>query len=76
MNAYNQITVEAAHSQGQVDNHQCVVVETCDTIKEAKSRAKYVLTADFACSAELSCPLKYARIMADGQCLYDYFSRT
>jgi hypothetical protein len=75
MNAYSKIEVEAAHTQEAVESCQCVVAETADTIAEAKRRAKYVLTDDFRRSAELSSPLGYSRIMADGECVYDYFRK-
>lgn len=69
-------TVEAAYTQDQVLGRQCVVVENWhDTIKEAVSRAKYVLTEDFRRSGELNARLGYSRIInQDGECLRDFFN--
>lgn len=69
------IQVLAARTQEDVLNHQCDVVETCDTIKEAKAQAKYVISDDFKAAAEMSEPLGYSQVVVDGQCLYDYFRR-
>lgn len=66
--------VRAAHTQEDVFNHQCVVVEGCDTIVEAKRQAKYVLTDDFQHSAELHAPLSYSQVInSKDECLYDFF---
>lgn len=71
-------TVEAAHSQEQVEDGQCDVVDTCDTLKEAKARAKYLLSDAAQVSFEMSEPLRYARILLNGEldrgcCVADYF---
>lgn len=76
VNAYSRIEIEAAFNQEAVQDGQCVVVESCDTIKEAKARVKYILSDDFRRSSELTNRIGYARIMADGECLYDYFGKS
>lgn len=72
--------VEAAHSQRQVEDGQCDVVDRCDTLKEAKARAKYLLSDEAQASFEMSEPLAYARILLNGElddgcCVADYFRK-
>ncbi len=66
-------TIEAATTQDRVQDGQCDVVETADTLKEAKARAKYLLTSDFQISGEMSECLGYARVMLSGECVADFF---
>lgn len=61
------IQIEAAHTQEQVESHQCDIVEDRETIKDATKRAKYFLTDDYQRSAESSEPFRYARIIVDGE---------
>lgn len=71
----NEITVKAAHTQEAVINGQCDVVETFDTIKEAKAFAKKTLTDAFQSLNEMSQPLRYAQVCVDGECRADYFRK-
>lgn len=45
----------------------------CDTIKEAKSRAKYFLTEEYRNASEASERLTYAQVVVDDVVMYDYF---
>jgi hypothetical protein len=68
-----QIEVRAAKTQQDVLDHQCDVVIECDTIAEAKRKAKYLLTDECQAMYEASEPNRYAQVVVDGECLYDYF---
>lgn len=68
------IEVHAASSQQAVLDHQCDEVRECDTIKEAKEHAKYCLTPRFAKANECQ-PMRYAQVVVDGECAYDYFAK-
>lgn len=70
---YKTIEVRAARTQEAVLDHQCDVVHTFDTVKEAKARARQYLTDDYQQLSEASEPLTYAQVVADGEVLYDYF---
>lgn len=69
------ITVEAARTQAQVENGQCDLVQEFDTIAEAKERAKYYLTEQFMRVSEANETLDYARVIVNGECVADYFSK-
>ncbi len=77
---YNYIEVRAARTQQDVLNCQCDEIRQCDTIKEAKEYAKYVLTNDFQKVNEMSEPLQYAAIYAGNgdltrkDIVYDFFA--
>lgn len=45
----------------------------CETISEAKKRAKYLLTEDYRLVIEASSRLGYAQVVVDGECHSDYF---
>ena len=72
-------TVEAAHTQEDVENRQCVVVNDFDTLKEAKGYAKYLLTDQCMRDAESTQPLGYVRIIEHSSpgftCVADYFRK-
>jgi hypothetical protein len=70
-----QYDVLAAHTIKDVDSDQCIVVEHFERLSAAKERAKYVLTDEYRCRAELKCPLGYARVVrtCDGECVVDFF---
>lgn len=71
---YQKIVLESAETQERVEARECTVWEDYfDTMADAKRRAKYVISDDYKRSAELSQPLGYARIMGDGECVYDFF---
>ncbi len=69
------IFVLACESQRDVLDGQCAVSDECDTVKEAKHRAKYVLTDAFQRSCEMARPLGYSQVVVNGECVYDYFRR-
>lgn len=68
-------TVLAGYSQEAVLRHQCDEVIECDTLGEAKRKARYLLTDEHQAAIESSRPLTYAQVVVDGQCLYDYFRK-
>jgi hypothetical protein len=69
--------VRAAQTQDAVLDGQCDVIEThYETIKEAKARAKYLLTDEYAKASESEAgPLAYAQVLKDGECVADYFRK-
>jgi len=69
------IEVRAAETQHAVLSGQCDVVSLHDTVKEARARAKYMLTDSYQASAEASEPLRYAQVVVDGVCVEDYFRK-
>jgi hypothetical protein len=71
----NQIEVRAAKTQSQVLDHQCDIVDSFDTIAEAKKRAKYYLTDDYQQRIESSEPIRYAQVWVNGECVEDYFRK-
>ena len=72
---HKEITIEAAHTQTDVLNHQCDVVESCDSIKDAKAIVERIMSKDWQAMAEMSEPIRYAQILVDGECVYDYFAK-
>lgn len=70
-----QIEVRAAKTQSQVIDHQCDIVDSFDTIAEAKKRAKYYLTDDYQQRIESSEPMRYAQVVVNGECVEDYFRK-
>ena len=69
-----QITVEAAWCQAAVEQGQCDVVNEVDTIKEAKAKARHYLTDEYRRASEASFRLGYARVMVNGECVFDQFN--
>lgn len=65
------IRVLAATTQGALETDGALVESNCETIAEAKSRARYYTTADYARAAELSSPIGYARVVVNGECVFD-----
>jgi hypothetical protein len=72
MSITKKIEVRAAHTQEAVLNHQCDIVDEFDTIGEAKKKAKHYLTDDYQRTIESSEPMRYAQVVVNGECLYDY----
>jgi hypothetical protein len=69
------IRVLAATSQSQFENDGADVVnDNCETIAEAKKRAKYYLTRQYMVASESTELLTYSRVEVDGELKYDYFS--
>ena len=70
------IELEVADTQTNVERGQCDICETFDTIKEARARAKLWLDPEFYRRAsETDNVMRYARIMVNGECLYDFFAK-
>jgi hypothetical protein len=65
------ILVLAAPSQAVLDNDGASVESKADTLKEAKQRARYYLTADYAKTTEMAEPFGYARVLVDGENVFD-----
>ena len=70
-----QIEIRAAQTQTQVLEHQCDVVEDCDTLKEAKARIKRLLSPEWNAMAEMSTPIRYAQIVVNDECHSDFFAK-
>ncbi len=70
-----QITVVVAVSQEQLENDGCDVDQECQTIAEAKKRAKYYLTAEYMNSCESTTMLGYAQVKVNGVVEYDFFGK-
>jgi hypothetical protein len=68
------ITVKAARTQDAVLNGQCDVVESFDTLKEARKHAQYYVSEAFRVSSEASERLGYSAVFVDGECVNDYFT--
>lgn len=70
-----QITVLGFSSQEdcQLGGGACVEDFHCDTIAEAKRRARYILTDDFMRMGEMSEPLGYSQVLVNGECHSDFF---
>ena len=69
-----EITVLAALNQDSLETNGADVEQTnCETVKEAKIRARYYLTDDFMRVSESATRLTYAQVLINGECIYDYF---
>lgn len=53
----------------------CVIEYECDTIAEAKQKAKQMLTEEYRQSSEASERLMYSQVTVNGVCEYDYFGK-
>jgi hypothetical protein len=74
--AEKRIEVLAGYTQTDVlDGNIGVSYDYFDTIKEAKAEAKYLLTEDYRLIGEMSEPFKYAQVLVNGECLYDFFAK-
>jgi hypothetical protein len=68
-----QIIVLAAGSQERLDSNGADVEEKhCETLTEAKRRARYLLTEEYRIASECSERLGYARVLVNGKCIADY----
>ena len=47
----------------------------CETVADAKRRARYLLTDEYRIASECSTRLGYARVVVDGVCVADYFGQ-
>jgi hypothetical protein len=70
------ITVVAAVSQSVLEQYGCDVEQECETIAQAKKRAKYYLTEDYMQSVESTTMLGYAQVRVNGVCEYDFFGKS
>lgn len=69
------ILVVAALNQDRLENDGCDVDQECDTIAEAKKRAKYYLTEEYMNSCESTVMLGYAQVKVNGVVEYDFFGK-
>lgn len=68
-----QIVVLAATDLYTLEFKGADVEEThCETIGEAKTRAKYLLSKDYQTFAYISVQLGYSRVLVNGKCVADY----
>lgn len=61
---------------GDYERHNgCDIDYDCDTLAEAKQRAKYVLSDDYQRDCEASAPCGYSQVvrLSDGVVMYDCF---
>lgn len=70
-----QITVLAAVSKQQLDSSGCDAECVCETIGEAKRRAKYYLSEEYMRACESTVMLNYAEIRVNGKVEYDFYGR-
>lgn len=76
MSKNKEIIVYAAETQEMLANNGAVVVDThCQTITEAKKRAKWLLTVESMDAAESTTMLNYSQVVVGGEVLYDYFGK-
>lgn len=64
---YSNIRVLVAQTIDAVDAGQCDEVRPCDTVREAKSFARYAMTVDYQKSGEFTNRMACARVMAEDQ---------
>lgn len=69
------IIVVAAVSQERLENDGCDVDQECETIAEAKKRAKYYLTEEYMNACESTVMLGYSQVKVNGVVEYDYFGK-
>lgn len=69
------IIVVAAVSQERLENDGCDVDQECDTIAQAKKRAKYYLTEEYMNVCESTTRLGYAQVKVNGVVQYDFFGK-
>jgi hypothetical protein len=68
------IVVLAAESQEALERLGADVEDIyCETIKQAKQRARYLLTDDYMRDSETSEPLGYSQVRVNGEVVADYF---
>jgi hypothetical protein len=69
------IIVLAGVNQNQLENDGCDVEQECETIAQAKKRAKYYLTEEYMNSCESTTMLEYAQVKVNGVVEYDFFGK-
>ncbi len=60
------IVVRIAESRERLEEDGCAIEHVCETVKQAKSLARYYLTSEYFKLAELSQPLRFAMVLVDG----------
>lgn len=66
--------IRAAHTQYDVLNGQCDVVDAMEgTLAEAKRRARYYLTNAYRRDTQMTEPLVYAQVLRNSECVADFF---
>jgi len=70
------ITVRAAETQEKMLNDGCDVDNNCcETLAEAKKRAKYYLSAEYMNRSESTVMMGYAQVLVNGECVADFFGK-
>lgn len=69
------ITVLAAVSQQQLEKNGCAVDQECETIAQAKKRAKYYLTEEYMNACESTTMLQYSQVRVNDDVVYDFFGK-
>lgn len=67
------IVVRAAVSQEALENNGAAIEMEEETLKAAKTRARYYVTDAYAKASESSTALGYACVLVDGACVFDVF---
>lgn len=68
------ILVLAAETQETLDSQGAAIDNTnCETIVEAKKKAKYYLTEEYMNVCESSTRLQYSQVWVNGDLKYDFF---
>ena len=76
MSTSKQIKVVAFQTFEDYEQHRgCVVDYEYDTVKQAKDRAKYMLTDRYQAAAEAAEPLRYAQVTVGGEVRHDFFRK-
>ena len=71
-----EIIVRAAETQEKLMNDGCDVYNNCcETVAEAKNRAKYYLSAEYMNRCESSVMMGYAQVLVNGECVADFFGK-
>lgn len=69
-------TVLAARDIETLESRGADVEEThCETGVEARRRARYLLTEEYRIASECSERMGYSRVVANGECIADYFAK-
>jgi len=68
MNTY---IIQAASTRESLESDGAVIEGTCETLRAAHKRARYYVTDIFASRAELSSTLGYARVILNGENIFD-----
>jgi|CXWL01.1.fsa_nt_gi hypothetical protein len=75
MPKYKKIEALASWTQQDFDRRGANVDQECETVAEAKERAKYMLTTEYQDLIEASGVMMYSQVVADGIVLADYFHK-